>query len=491
MNSKYKHLVILICITIAATIGVQLYWNLRIYEVNQEQVKNQAQVSFDKAIDLYYSDLAKNDILQVLSSDSIYKQSHRTLLKESVPEHVWVGALSDSSIHIPNTSKGGTVIIKTDTLMNYEDLNQGSIQEVSIFKTSDSINLRQLTTKVMFSFQEKSIDLKKIDSLVSADLLQKNIDLNYGFVFENSFTRNGTPEITEYNLGDIEEDHFEVFSNSSFIPNHSELKMVYTTQAFTVISRMIGSIVLSLILSSIIVGCLLFLLRIIQKQKQLSEIKNDLISNITHEFKTPIATIAVALEGLQNFEVLKSPNQTQNYLKMSNEQLNKLHLMVEQLLNTASLNSNEFDLNFKNENLNPILSHLVHDFQSSNPEVSFNFASKMDPLIYPIDRIHFENAISNLMDNAVKYGGTVISVQIGDHMDIYIEDNGMGIPLQEQEHIFEQFYRIPTGNVHNVKGFGIGLYYTKKIIEKHKGQISILDHYKGKTVFKIQLAYGL
>lgn len=268
---------------------------------------------------------------------------------------------------------------------------------------------------------------------------------------------------------------------------------------------MLGSILLSLLLSIIIVGCLLFLLKIIFNQKQLSEVKNDLISNITHELKTPIATISVALEGLQNFDVIKNPKKAIKYISMSSNQIKKLNTMVEKLLETATLKTDEFDLNKEQVNLTDLLKNCVEKYQFTAPEKQLIFVTNSN-IFAKIDKFHFENAISNILDNAIKYGGGIIKVTLNtvtsttfdfaqgktlnDHVEITIEDNGNGIPSNQQKKIFEQFYRIPTGNIHNIKGFGIGLYYTQKIIEKHEGTIIVSESKKGKTVFKITLKNG-
>lgn len=487
MNSKYKHLVILIAITIATTIGVQLYWNMKIYEVNKAQVRNQVQVSFDKAIDLYYSGLAKDNMLTLMASDTLMNNDQRVLIKNSLPEHLWIDNTTDTTIHHVDFPSKGSLVIKADSLIEFGAFNDANVKEISVFQTNDSISLKQLTTKIMIAFRKDSLDLIKIDTLVQADLIQKDIDIDYGFIFTNTLIEGSLEEVSEHNTDEIPSDHFSVFSKSTFLPHHSSLEMIFTTNTSTILTRMIGSIALSFVLSIVIVGCLLFLLHIIKKQKQLSEIKNDLISNITHEFKTPISTISVALEGLQNFDAIKNPERTKNYVNMSNEQLDKLHQMVEKLLETATLKTDAFTINRKTKNLNTSILKIIEHFKLTNPKVELNFSSDLQDAFYNIDAMHFENAIANIIDNAIKYGGTKINILLNSDFEILIEDNGIGIAKKEFAKIFDQFYRIPTGNIHNVKGFGIGLYYTKKIIDLHGGTISVKESKKGKTVFKITL----
>ena len=172
---------------------------------------------------------------------------------------------------------------------------------------------------------------------------------------------------------------------------------------------------------------------------------------------------------------------------MSNEQLGKLNKMVEKLLETATLNSDQFDLNIEEVNIANILKECIEKLRFSNPNKTISFHADSDKILANVDEFHFENALNNVLDNALKYGGDSIKVNLKNSLEITIEDNGNGILANQQEKVFDQFYRIPTGNVHNIKGFGIGLYYTRTIIEKHGGTIVVSESKKGKTVFKITL----
>lgn len=216
--------------------------------------------------------------------------------------------------------------------------------------------------------------------------------------------------------------------------------------------------------------------------------KNDLISNITHEFKTPISTVKVALEGIQNFNIENDPAKTKNYLQVSNNQLDKLQLMVEKLLETSTLDSDELQLEKEPVDLVALLQELVQKHQNLAPEKELIFQNEKSSITASVDIFHFENAINNILDNAVKYGGEKIEAKItseAKQVRIQISDNGNSLNKAQEAKVFEKFYRVPKGNLHNVKGFGIGLYYTKKIVEKHGGSI-VLD-LKETTQFKINL----
>ena len=236
------------------------------------------------------------------------------------------------------------------------------------------------------------------------------------------------------------------------------------------------SLIISVLLISSIIFCLIYLLKIIQKQKQLSEIKNDLISNITHEFKTPLATIGVALEAIQRFNQENDAEKSKKYAKLSTQEVEKLSVMVEKLLETATLDSNNLELNMEESDLITLLKKTIDISEDVLKQKRISFSSNESECVYAIDRFHFENAINNIIDNAIKYGGNQIGVGLktnNKEILITIKDNGTSLTPQKASRVFEKFYRVPHGNKHDVKGFGIGLYYTKKIIEKHGGTIDV------------------
>ena len=233
------------------------------------------------------------------------------------------------------------------------------------------------------------------------------------------------------------------------------------------------------------------MLKIIQQQKELAAIKNDLISNITHEFKTPIATVSTAIEAIENFNVIDDKQKTQKYLTMSAVQLKKLHQMVEKLLETATLDSEQLMLKKETLDVVAMTEKLVNKYQLLSKNKTLIFSSNLQPIYLNIDVFHFENVISNLIDNAIKYGGSTIEIHINSilkSVEISIADDGDGIEKNQQEKIFDKFYRVPKGNTHDVKGFGIGLYYCKKIVEKHRG-ILVLSSNNNQTIFKITLPH--
>ena len=234
---------------------------------------------------------------------------------------------------------------------------------------------------------------------------------------------------------------------------------------------------------------------IIFRQKKLSELKNDFINNMTHELKTPVATISLAAEMLRNEKVQTKKDKLNNYINIINVENKRLGNHIERVLQTAQLDKEAIKLNLEKIDLHSLLADLEAKFklriEDANAEVIWNL--KAENSIIKGDKVHLLNVFSNLMDNALKYRKEeklVIEIKTSNKYKkivLEIKDNGIGMTKADAKRIFEKFYRVPTGNIHNVKGFGLGLSYVKTMIEEHQGKVYI-DSVLGKyTNFIIEL----
>ncbi|HRK53650.1 MAG TPA: HAMP domain-containing sensor histidine kinase [Cyclobacteriaceae bacterium] len=244
----------------------------------------------------------------------------------------------------------------------------------------------------------------------------------------------------------------------------------------------------------IVVLFFVYTLLAILKQKRLSEIQKDFINNMTHEFKTPIATIAISSEVLKNPGISKEPDRLLKYATVIENESNRLKQQVERVLQMAQLDEKKIELHTERFDVNDLLIEAVQNCALALPGNRGNIELKLNGAQHTIvgDKLHLTNVINNLIDNAVKYNSNEPQIVVRTYNKknmfcIEVEDNGMGIAPENHNKIFERFYRVPTGNVHNVKGFGLGLNYVKLIVKAHKGSIT-LDSTLGKgTIFKIFL----
>jgi two-component system phosphate regulon sensor histidine kinase PhoR len=253
--------------------------------------------------------------------------------------------------------------------------------------------------------------------------------------------------------------------------------------------KIIGVIFFTLV----IISAFYVTVRTILRQKKLSEIKNDFINNMTHEFKTPLATISLAVDALRNEKVFQDKLKSDYFSSIIKEENKRMNKQVEAILQAALLEKQELQFNLQPVQVHKIIRDVLDNFQlqllEKQGKIDLQLNARNDLLL--ADEVHFTNLISNLVDNAIKYSKDQIQIKITTHNSsknwiMRIEDNGIGMNKETQRRIFEKFYRAHTGNIHNVKGFGLGLSYVKTVVDAHHGRIKV-DSTIGKgTVFILE-----
>jgi two-component system phosphate regulon sensor histidine kinase PhoR len=235
-------------------------------------------------------------------------------------------------------------------------------------------------------------------------------------------------------------------------------------------------------------------LRTLYNQKKLSEIKNDFINNMTHEFKTPLATISLAVDAIKNEKVQNDKEKLNYFTSIIKEENKRMNKHVETILQAALLEKQELQLQLVplavHEKIHQVLDNYVLQLADKNGKIDLLLNAKKD--VIQADEVHFTNLISNLVDNGIKYSNDNVLIRITTHCTnkyfvLSVQDNGIGMSKENVKRIFEKFYRAHTGNVHNVKGFGLGMSYVKTVIDAHKGKIKV-DSAIGKgTTFTLEV----
>ena len=511
MNEKgYRWLLYTIVIVILSTIAIQVYWNYKNYLTNKQQLINDVQVSLDKAVDDYYTNLAERTTVGFSFEGDTSKGAfdeggkfHQIITQIDEAEKEFknldsldVSNLDGITIYRGNHADSMMTDFKIESKSSQNDsMLESLIKQKELHYIPKIKDIEMLTSKIVISINNDTLVLKEVDSLFKEELKRKKLDVEYILSFKaanDSIKHFNHSKLFLEKNGKLEEkDLLNTISKSTFLPKNSSLKINFTNDTQVVLKRILGGILISTLLVLAVISCLFYLLKIIRDQKQLAEVKNDLISNITHEFKTPISTIGVAIESIKSFDVINDKEKTKNYLDISTGQLSKLNFMVEKLLETATLDSESLNLNIEPLDVTNLIESIVKKHQfATTKEIRFKNPEK--EILINADPFHFDNAINNILDNAVKYGGNKINItieQTTSEVNISILDNGTSLSAANKSKIFEKFYRVPKGNTHDVKGFGIGLYYSKKIIEKHKGKLD-LDLKKDSTIFKISIPNG-
>ncbi|WP_202615343.1 sensor histidine kinase [Algoriphagus kandeliae] len=250
----------------------------------------------------------------------------------------------------------------------------------------------------------------------------------------------------------------------------------------------------SILFIGVIIWCFIYAIRVIFKQKALSDTKNDFINNMTHEFKTPLATVSLAVEALQDPELSTQDKFRDRYLGIIKDENKRLVAQVENVLQAAALDKQDFKLKLEEVNLSELLDDAVDHFslQIEKREGELVFENELQHPVIQADRFHISHIFNNLLDNANKYSPekpmiTVRAWEEEDQILISIQDQGIGLSKDAQRKIFDKFYRVPTGNLHDVKGFGLGLSYVKTMLEAHKGGISVKSELGKGSTFTINL----
>ena len=278
--------------------------------------------------------------------------------------------------------------------------------------------------------------------------------------------------------------------------DHVMLAAYFPNQSNMLLMRMINWLMLSVLFALLLILSFYFTVFFLFRQKRLSEMKSDFINNMTHEFKTPLATISLASEMLMKKNISDDAGRTNRYARIIYEENTRLQVQVEQILNISSLERGEFKLKPADTNIHELISKVTGNFSliiRDREGQLVEYLEAENPMLV-IDRMHIANVLTNLLDNANKYSPkspeiTIRTSNTHEGIQISVEDKGIGISHENQRHIFKNLYRVPTGNIHNVKGFGIGLFYVKTMVEAHGGKIKLWSEPGKGSRFDVYLPY--
>jgi len=328
---------------------------------------------------------------------------------------------------------------------------------------------------------ENRLDVLLLDSLISHELKNKGVNTYFEFgIF--SPVRNIMPiqKTGKYPKELLNEGFsFALFPSDMF--NNPDYLMVYfPLEKRFLIKQLWGMLSISIVFLIVIILSFAYTIITILKQRKISELKNDFINNMTHEFKTPVSTISLACEALGDKDIIKSETLYDNYINVISEENKRLGGMAERILQSASLEKGQIVLKRDRVDVHKVIGETISNIKLQVEKKGGRIITdlKAKSQIIDADRVHFTNVVYNLLDNANKYTPLAPEITITTENSysgiiISVKDNGIGISKSNQKRIFEKLYRIPTGNLHNVKGFGLGLSYVKSIVEQHGGNISL------------------
>ena len=393
----------------------------------------------------------------------------------------------DTLLYIDGGENGNTVVLKN----NRSRILKNWIDQKSIFV--ESIISKMFIDEGNF---EDRIDPEELESSIGRNLVNNRIELPFEF---GLFREGEDFSVTSEHFFKINE---KVIYRTQLFPADVLHKPIFLEVYFpTKNSSLFGSIgaigFLSVLLILIILTIFSVSIYVIIKQKNLSEMKSDFVNNMTHELKTPIATLSLAGQMLNDKGITSSSSMLQNIVGIIEDETKRLSFQVEKVLQVALFENDKLKFSFDPIDINDLILKVNNSFSLQIQKLNGKISHNLDPDIPIIlaDENHLINSLLNLLDNAIKYCKdipqiNISSVKLKSGVVIRVKDNGIGISKDNQQRIFDNFYRVPTGNIHNVKGFGLGLSYVKKIVEVHKGNITVESEFGHGTTFEIYLPFN-
>jgi signal transduction histidine kinase len=440
-----------------ALVGIiifQVYWITNSYDLHNQTFRNEVNAALEEVLNMETEEIVISHILEMQDS-------------ASEPITIETYQINAQSLDLNGHSETGR--IKDSMYIKQADLNRIISQ---VFQSLATIHPE---LPVISAKYKKRLEERKITT-----------------PFILAFSRNDSV----FAMTGGKPEQFAMAQATQKLPgiNHNNEKVLAffpQTRSF-VLKRMWMTLIASLFFVMLIAGSFFYMLAMFVRQKKLSDIKNDFVNNMTHELKTPIATVSAAMEALVQFDALDDRNKSLKYIDLSRRELNRLGGMVENVLRISTFEKQQLVLFKETFNISQILEETAQKFMLQNPDrVEFRFDLKGPGYIHA-DKFHIQNVINNLFDNAVKYSGPSAQLDISCYREnefvvFVVGDHGMGISKEQQKHIFDKFYRVPTGDLHAVKGFGLGLAYVRQIVEAHGGTVGVKSQLGAGSEFTVAL----
>jgi len=519
-ENKLRIIIGFMSAALVGLIAVQIFWiknaielegKLFDYNVNDAMQSVVKKISQDESAEFVVHKLIKPDTNDVFIIKNDFVNKKDIVQREN---RTWVSSynynVGDSDVvvrmEVNEGNDSSKVLVEINT---NEDGNKIGITEIrklsSLQIDSIKVHKKRFVNEVVEELMligetqnvEERIDEAELKKNIKNNLMNNGISADYLFGIKSEerdtiLFVNNSDQIIELNKSSYTAQLFpeEVFRSANFLilsfPNRT--------------GYLLRSVSTTLLISLLFIFSIIFLyyktVHILLRQKKLADIKSDLINNITHEFKTPISTIALAAEALQEPEINKDKVAIEKYSAIIEQENQRLKNMVDSLLNTALLENGEYSLNKGKIDIHSMIQNLVSSnklrLDTANAEIVLELRADNNEVI--ADKHHITNILNNILDNALKYSGDKPQVKISsyntsDGISISVSDNGIGIDKYQQKKIFDMFYRVPTGDIQDVRGYGIGLSYVKKLVEAHCGTIAVESKLNKGTTFILYLPY--
>jgi two-component system phosphate regulon sensor histidine kinase PhoR len=541
-RKKFAGLILMMLLSIIGIIWVQIVWIRKAINIQNESFNNAVGISLYNAANAIESSRKMNFFNNFMPVEPLAFSNS----SNGVTGYLSIGSYSSDpggkfSLSITNQSVTGggdkdkeTRINKSYTITNDTSVVSDSVTyvvsspdksgKINILRKGENINTNSRAVYIKQNefldwvkkrsneFQnmsgemineiyqwEKTLELdnKEIDYTLQQTLAYTGVHTPYEFaIIKNGIVQGGTFKKSQ--KSDFMKSKYIVkLFPDNIINQDLFLSIIFPERTNYVLGSMVWILGGSLLFSLFILATFALSLYFIIRQKKISEMKSDFINNMTHEFKTPIATISLAADTITNSKVINDEASIRHFIGMIKKENSRMNKKVETILQIASLDKNEIEFKYENVSLHTIIEHVLETIEiqvhQRNGKINLNLNAE-EPFIYG-DFEHLTNLVNNLLDNAIKYSPDLPEITITTRNSekgiiLSVEDEGIGMTKAVQSKIFERFYRQNSGNVHDVKGFGLGLNYARSIIEAHKGRINVFSEPGKGSRFEIFLPFN-
>jgi len=510
-------IIFVVTLAMASLIGIQVYWIQNSIQLREANFRR----SVDEAVNLALSKLETIEFARrIKSSDSIQNYLHRqdfekmpekreTVNKPTVPDSMILKI--DSGIEGSGRVNGMTdvefskqEIIPVDEpdipspVLKMKAEEEIQKQEVESIRRQNML-MNRVMNQLLGAEVRKDIEQRftagLIDTLLKEELTIKGITANYEFGVYNPGRNKIVLEKTGKYHDLLLQKGYSFPMMPTFGITSSDFLLIYFPEKSRYsFMNLWAMLIVSMVLVIIIVSAFAYSMFTIIRQRKLSQLKNDFINNMTHEFKTPISTVSLACQALTDKDFPRSDDMYDSYIRIIEDENRRLGIMAEKILQTAILEKGKLNLRVENVDIHLLISEVIKNIaiqvEIRDGSISTDFQARNSTL--KADKMHISNMIYNLLDNANKYTPRKPQIQVSTRDDaggilLKFSDNGIGISKVNQKKIFEKLFRVPTGDVHNVKGFGLGLSYVKFVVEKHGGTIEVESEVNKGSTFTVFL----
>jgi len=455
----------------------------------KDSLQGPARMNYDAKGDIQHTSVSNKQV-QVKIVEEFKSDSNGVVSKKTREKQFTDDSLKDKSF-LP-----GSPLWMADSMISNKKENADERYRWLDHQT-DVVNdiFDELVSIYVYKDYQQKIDTFKLDSMIHSELFDNGIDTKYNFGILNTAQIQHPAD----SLKELAASKFRVnLTPDNVFIQPLYLAIYFPNQKNYILKKLWMMFGASTLLILALIFSFYYAISTIFRQKKLSEIKNDFISNMTHEFKTPISTISLACEVLNDQSITKTPERVNNYVKMIVDENKRLGLLVENVLQTAILDKGEFKLKIQDVDLHALIQNAINTIHLQVENKEGEIVSSLNATKHLIqgDKVHITNIVFNLMDNALKYTHERPLIELftrdavnQNGIEFLVKDNGIGISKENLKKIFETMYRVPTGNVHNVKGFGLGLSYVKAVVEKHGGSIRVESELENGSTFIVFLPY--